>query len=109
MSLLDAMDADMTDLTRYDVKARFWLPKLQQGKGEYQLYFLPTRITVVPGPFLKNAIMDAYNELGNDVFKISMTHPNEIKERNLCRIGHNFFGLFGEHTSASSVIFVHAF
>ena len=83
------------------MKARFWHPKpdLQHGKKEYQLYFLPTKIGIVPGPFLKETILDTYKKLGGDIFKIKMTHPKEIEQLELCRIGHNFFGLFGERFS----------
>jgi hypothetical protein len=72
------------------------MPKLKQGKGEYKIYFLPTDTKIIPQTFLAAAIKDAYEELDNKVFKIAITNMNEIKERGLHLIGHNFFGLFGE-------------
>lgn len=54
-----SFDIRLESFDRYDVKARFWLPKLPAGKAKYKIYFLPTRTDIVSAQDLKTAVDDA--------------------------------------------------
>ncbi|KAI0684152.1 hypothetical protein BC835DRAFT_1422521 [Cytidiella melzeri] len=87
--------------SKYDVKSRFWLPKLVTGQQKYKIYYLPTKPDIITAKDLEDAVEEAYEGLSQQdrVFDAAILDPDT--QVPMIRIGHNFFGLFDTYMESS--------